>query len=79
MRHREEGEIMAHNWPLTFSSAFALNGELLQDSLESTVAFQKLSAADGLIPAVTLYAGQKAKLNFGRSQVSTLHHDDVIG
>ena len=48
--------------------AFTLNGDLLQDSLESSVAFEGVRGA-GLVPVITVAAGQKAQLNFGRSEV----------
>ena len=48
--------------------AFSLNGDLLQDSLGSSVAFEGLSGVP-LVPAITLAAGQTAQLNFGRSEV----------
>ena len=50
--------------------AFSLNGELLQDSLGSSVAFEGLTR-DPLVPAITLAEGQKATFNFGRSEVCT--------
>ena len=48
--------------------AFTLNRDLLQDSLGSTVAFEGVRGV-GLVPVVTMAAGQRAQLNFGRSKV----------
>ena len=52
--------------------AFTLNGDLLQDSLGSSVAFEGVRGV-ALMPTVTLAAGQRARLNFGRSEVYTVH------
>ena len=54
--------------------AFSLNGDLLQDSLGSFVAFEGVAGGVALVPAVTLAAGQRAQLNFGRSDVSSVLH-----
>ena len=48
--------------------AFSLNGEFLQDPIGSTIAFEGVAGVS-LVPAITLAAGQKALLNFGRSEV----------
>lgn len=50
-------------------AAFTLNGELLQGSFESTVAFEHINTSEGLVPAITLSAGERAQLNFGQSKV----------
>lgn len=49
--------------------AFSLNGEMLHDTLRtSTIAFEGVTGVS-LVPAITLAAGQRAQLNFGRSEV----------
>ena len=48
--------------------AFTLNGDLLQDSLGSSLAFEGVRGV-ALVPVVTMAAGQRARLNFGRSEV----------
>ena len=53
----------------TGQMAFSLNGDLLQDSSGSSVTFEGVSGVP-LVPAITLAAGQRAQLNFGRSEVS---------
>lgn len=50
-------------------AAFTLNGDLLQGSFESTVAFEHINTSEGLVPAITLSAGERAQLNFGQSKV----------
>ena len=52
--------------------AFSLNGDLLQDPLGSSVAFEGVSRVP-LVPAITLAAGEKAQLNFGRSEVNATY------
>ena len=53
--------------------AFSLNGEFLQDSLGSNIAFEGVVKGMALVPAITLAAGQRAQLNFGRSEVHQFH------
>lgn len=51
--------------------SFSLNGELLQDTLRTSgIAFEGVAGVS-LVPAITLAAGQRAQLNFGRSEVRT--------
>ena len=57
---------------VSFCIAFTLNGELLQGSFESTIAFENINTSNGLMPAITLSAGQRAQLNFGKSEVSKM-------
>ena len=54
---------------VSHGAAFTLNGELLQGSFESTVAFENINTSEGLVPAITLSAGERAQLNFGKSKV----------
>ena len=54
---------------MSLSVAFTLNGELLQGSFDSTIAFEDINTSGGLMPAITLSAGQRAQLNFGKSEV----------
>ena len=54
---------------VSHGAAFTLNGELLQGSFESTVAFENINTLEGLVPAITLSAGERAQLNFGKSKV----------
>ena len=48
------------------SAAFALNGELLCDSQESSIAFENIDTSEGFMPAITLFAGEKAQMHFGQ-------------
>ena len=49
-------------------TAFSLNGEILQDTFESPIAFENINTVNGLVPAITLSAGEVARLNFGRNE-----------
>lgn len=50
--------------------SFSLNGELLLDPSGSEMAFDNVTPIDGFIPAMTLGAGQRARLNFGQDSNS---------
>ncbi|MCP9259463.1 Ryanodine receptor 44F [Dirofilaria immitis] len=50
--------------------SFSLNGELLLDPSGSEMAFDSVLITDGFVPAMTLSAGQKARLNFGQDSNS---------
>ncbi|KAJ8309071.1 hypothetical protein KUTeg_013945 [Tegillarca granosa] len=63
-----------HDRTITFS----LNGELMMDSLGQEIAFRGIDVGDGYIPAMTLGAYQKAKLNFGQD-VNLLKYFTVCG
>ncbi len=51
-----------------FHTAYSLNGEILHGSVESPVAFSEINVSSGLVPAITLFAGERAKMNFGHSE-----------
>ena len=50
---------------LVFAPAFSLNGELLYDLEDSSIAFDKIDTSEGFMPAITLTGGERARLNFG--------------
>ncbi|CAD5230370.1 unnamed protein product [Bursaphelenchus xylophilus] len=50
--------------------SFSLNGELLLDPSGSEMAFDNVTPIDGFVPAMTLSAGQRARLNFGQDSNS---------
>ncbi|KAK0411652.1 hypothetical protein QR680_005766 [Steinernema hermaphroditum] len=50
--------------------SFSLNGELLLDPSGSEMAFDNVIPGEGFVPAMTIGAGQKAKLNFGQDSNS---------
>ena len=50
------------------SPAYSLNRELLQDAYDSSIAFSEVDVSQGLVPAITLFAGERASMNFGLSE-----------
>lgn len=49
----------------SLSSVFTLNGELLYDMDDSSVAFNHIDTSKGFMPAITLAGGEQAQINFG--------------
>lgn len=47
--------------------SFSLNGELLYDLEDSSVAFEDIDTSEGFMPAITLSGGERAEVNFGHS------------
>ena len=41
---------------------------MLQGSFDSTIAFSDVDVSQGLVPAITLFAGERARMNFGHSE-----------
>ena len=62
------GMIMTSSPPHNIPTAYSLNGEILHGSIESPVAFSEIDVSSGLVPAITLFAGERAKMNFGHSE-----------
>lgn len=50
--------------------SFSLNGELLLDPSGSEMAFDNVVPIEGFVPALTIGAGQKCRLNFGQDSNS---------
>lgn len=49
-------------------AGFSLNREILRGSFDSTIAFSDVDVSEGLVPAITLFAGERARMNFGHSE-----------
>lgn len=47
--------------------AFTLNGELLYDLEDSSIAFDNIDTSEGFMPGVTLSGEQRVEINFGHS------------
>lgn len=50
------------------STGFSLNREMLQGAFDSTIAFSDVDVSQGLVPAITLFAGERARMNLGHSE-----------
>ena len=59
--------------------SFSLNGELMLDNFGSETAFDEFDADDvGFVPAMTLFKGEKVRVNFGQ-EVHTLKYFTSCG
>lgn len=57
------------------SAGFSLNGALLYDSSDSSIAFHNIKASEGFVPAITLFAGERAQINFGLKLEQNVHFE----
>ena len=63
---------------LTFAG-FCLNGALLYDSSDSSTAFNNINTSKSFVPAITLCAGERAQINFGRSSEKLKYYSSFEG
>lgn len=55
-----------HSSWFIFNPGFSLNGELMMDRLGQEIAFKGIDTSTAFVPAVSIDAGQQARLNFGQ-------------